>query len=98
MLVSSVSAASLHSSLQYQVDRYCTWVLRSGIGQVSLPVTCQAASITKLCHGVGQVSQAGHDPNSCPPDLEFQALTKWLASPDARASLSVLQASLQQND
>jgi hypothetical protein len=53
--------ASLHSSLQYPVG-----VLHLGVekwrqasesaGQVSLPVTCQAASVTQLCRGVGQVS------------------------------------------
>jgi hypothetical protein len=94
--------------------------------QVSLPVTCQAASVTQACHGIRQVilpvtCQAASvmqpdrltcscdhvgvitverfekkgvlpllvsapsscrigDSNSCPPDLELGALTKWLAS------------------
>ncbi len=55
MLVWVSRQASLHSSLQY-----CVGVLHLGVekcvGKVSLPLTCQAASVTQLCRGVGQVS------------------------------------------
>jgi hypothetical protein len=61
MLVWVSRQASLYSSLQYLVG-----VLHLGVekwhresesaGQMSLPVTCQAASLSLLCCGIGQVS------------------------------------------
>jgi hypothetical protein len=61
MLVWVSLQAYLHSSPQY-----CVGVLNLDVekwhrasessGQVSLPVTCQAASVTQLCRGVRQVS------------------------------------------
>jgi hypothetical protein len=55
MLVSVSWQASLHGSLQYRVDT-ALGCRKSGIGQVSLQMSCHDAI---AAHGVGQVSLLG---------------------------------------